>query len=143
MHLKNFALGSDGISLDWQEHNLDLHNCFDFEALHYNPLHRQAELSWVRSPEQWAENMALPRLKLVFNNTHFFRVRERAAAFSLEEDKSIQSVSFHPTETREDYDSIYPQASPTGDLTFFFQSEWGIKINAESVELVPLLAEGG
>jgi len=143
MHLEKFALGSDSISLNWQEHNLDLHNCFDFEALHYNPLHRQAELSWVRSPEQWAENMALPRLKLVFNNTHFFRVRERAAAFSLEEDKSIQSVSFHPTKTREDFDSIYPQSSSTGDLTFFFQSEWGIKINAESVELVPLLAEGG
>ena len=142
MHVENFALGSDNISLNWQGHNLDLHNDFDFEALKYNPLRRQAILSWMRSSAQWVEKAALPGLKLIFKNVSFFHVKERDTTFPLEEDKQLQSVSFHPIAARDDFDSIYLQSSPADDLTFFFQSEWGIKINAGSVELVSLLAEG-
>jgi hypothetical protein len=36
MELQNFELAKDGISLNWQGYNLDLHNNFDFESLHYN-----------------------------------------------------------------------------------------------------------
>ena len=142
MHLENFALGNYGILLSWQGHNLDLHSCFEFEALQYNPLHRQVELSWVCSPAQWASNTALPGLRLLFKNVSFFHVKERDSASPVAEDKLLQSVSFHPTEAREDFDSIYLQSSPTDDLTVFFQSEWGIKINAASAELVPLPASG-
>ena len=142
MHLENFALGNDGISLSWQSHNLDLHSCFDFESLQYNLLHRKVELSWVRSPAQWATNTALLGLKLIFKNVSFFHVKERDSAFP-EEDKLLQSVSFHPIEARGDFDSIYLQSLPTDDLTFFFESEWGVKINAASVELVLLPASGG
>ena len=36
MQLKNFQLGSDVISLEWQGYDLDLHNCFEFERFTYN-----------------------------------------------------------------------------------------------------------
>jgi hypothetical protein len=35
MRLENFARDSDGISLNWQGHNLDLRNCFDFECVQH------------------------------------------------------------------------------------------------------------
>gem|GEM_PF-6525939 len=41
---------------------------------------------------------------------------------------------------RDDFASICEAFAPTDDLTLFFQSEWGIKVNAESAELVPLQA---
>jgi hypothetical protein len=143
MQLENFALAGDGISLTWQQHNLDLHNCFKFDYLTYNPLLQQVLLAWVRSPERWAISAALPGLKLLFKNVTFFKVKERDAAYPVQEDYCLQSVSLHPSEARGEFDSIYLQSSPIDDLTFFFQSEWGLKINAKSVELVPVAVNGG
>ena len=138
MHLINFTLDRDGISLNWQGHNLDLHNCFNFESLEYNPLHQQVTLHWVRSPEPWAKNTPLAGLKLIFKNVSFFRVKERDADYPLTEDDCLISLSFHPTEMRDDFDSICEAFAPTDDLTLFFQSEWGIKINAATAELFPM-----
>lgn len=55
------------------------------------------------------------------------------------EDNCLMSVSFHPVELRDEFDSISLSNSPIDDLTFFFQSEWDFKINAAAVELQPLV----
>ena len=141
MHLLNFTLAQDGISLSWQGYNLDLHNCFTFESLHYNLPHQQVTLHWVHSPERWAKNTPLAGLELIFKKVSFFRVKERDADYPFTEDDCLMSLSFHPTEMRDNFDSISEAFAPTDDLTFFFQSEWGIKVNAESAELVPLPAD--
>jgi hypothetical protein len=138
MHLTNFGLDRDGISLNWQGHNLDLHNCFTFESLRYNPLHQKVTLQWIRSPEPWAKITTLAGLALLFKNVSFFRVKERNADYPPSEDDCLVSLSFHPVDMRDDFDSIYMAVVSPDDLTLFFQSEWGIKINAESVELIPL-----
>lgn len=138
MQLKNFQISSDGISLDWQGHDLDLHNCFDFQSISYTIQSRQIELSWLRSPEEWAKRTILPDLTLVFSEVSFFRVKERDPEYPLTEDTCLLSVSFHPVELRNEFDSISLSSSPTDDLTFFFQSEWGFKINAATAELIPL-----
>jgi hypothetical protein len=142
MRLENFALDSDGISLNWQGHNLDLHNCFDFECVQYCLQHQQVTLLWIRSPEWWAKSTVLPGLRLIFKNVSFLRVKERDADYPLAEDGCLAGVSFHPVAMRDDFDSISVAFAPTDDITFFFQSEWGVKINAESAELIPLPGDG-
>jgi hypothetical protein len=138
MQLQNFQLSSDGISLEWQGYDLDLHNCFEFERLTYNLPLKQIEASWLRSPEEWAKGTVLPGLTLVFNEVSFFRVKERDPEYPLTEDNCLMSASFHSVELRDEFDSISFSNSPDDDLTFFFQSEWGFKINAATVELQPL-----
>ena len=138
MQLKNFQLSSDGISLKWQGHDLDLHNCFNFERLTYNLPLKQIEASWLRSLEEWAKGTALPGLTLIFKDVSFFRVKERDPEYPLTEDDCLLSASFHPVELRDEFDSISISSSPADDLTFFFQSEWGFKVNAVTVELIPL-----
>ncbi|MGI4865313.1 MAG: hypothetical protein ACRYFZ_15435 [Janthinobacterium lividum] len=137
MELKNFQVASDGISLNWQGHTLDLHNCFNFQSIYYNVGLRQVELAWLRSPEEWAESTVVPSLKLVFDSVSFFRVKERDEELPFTEDDCLLSISFHPVESRHEFDSISLGSSPTDDLTFYFQSEWGFKINAATVELLP------
>lgn len=139
MQLKNFQLSSDGISLDWQGHDLDLHNCFDFQSIRYDIRSRQIELCWLRSPEEWARKTMLSSLTLVFSEVSFFRVKERDMEYALTEDSCLMSASFHPVELRDEFDSISLSSSPSDDLTFFFQSEWGFKINAATAELIPCL----
>ncbi|MBJ6141919.1 hypothetical protein [Hymenobacter sp. BT559] len=139
MQLRNFQIGSDGISLSWQGQYLDLHNCFDFQSFHYAIQSRQIELCWRRSLEEWAKGTALPGLKLVFSDIFFFRVKERDVDYPFTEDDFLMSVSFHPIELRDEFDSISLSSSPADDLTFFFQSEWGFKINAAIVALQPQL----
>jgi hypothetical protein len=138
MYLKNFAIGGDYISLEWQAHNLDLHNNFDFKSVHYDLELKQLELVWLRSTEKWAKNENLPGLMLVFNGVHFFLVKERDPEYPFSEDSCLCNISFHPTSAREEFDNFYQTIGPGDDLTFFFQSEWGIKVNAEAAELLPL-----
>jgi hypothetical protein len=141
MQLKNFEIGSDGISLSWQDRYLDLHNCYDFQSVHYDIQARQVKLFWRRSPEEWAKTAALPGLTLLFSDITFFRVKERDTAYPFTEDNCLMSMSFHATELRDEFDSISLSNSPSDDLTFYFESEWGFKINASAVELLPLEAQ--
>ena len=138
MELQNFAIDPDGISLNWQGHNLDLHNCYDFRSLRYELALRQVELVWQKSPQPWAATAPLAGLRLVFKNVHFFRVKECDAGFPFTEDDCLTGVSFHPVELRNDFDSLSVGFSSADDLTFFFQSEWGIKLNADAATLVAL-----
>jgi hypothetical protein len=137
MLLQNFQVDSNGISLNWQGHNLDLHNCFNFQHIHYDIQLQQITLTWLRSPEKWAQQAPLPVLKLLFSAVTFFRAKERSTDYPSTEDECLMHISFHPVESRDDFDSIYINNSPTDDLTFYFQSEWGFKINASTVELRP------
>ena len=138
MTLLNFGLSSDGIALLWQGYELDLHNNFNFHSLRYTLPAQKVELRWVRSSEEWARHEQLPGLMLVFKQVNFFRVKERDHAYPPTEDDCLCHASFHPPTAREEYDTIYLKTTPDDDLTFFFQSEWGIKENAESAELIPL-----
>ena len=136
MKLQNFTLGQDGISLNWDGHNLDLHNDYDFKSLCYELTLKQVALSWEKSAQPWVSDAALAGLQLVFKNVSFWRVKERDVACPFTEDNCLMHLSFHPVTARDEFDSISLESSPTDDLTFFFQSEWGIKLNAETVELV-------
>jgi hypothetical protein len=137
MQLQNFQISGDGISLSWQGYELDLHNCFDFQSIHYNIRSRQIALLWLRSSEEWAKDTILSALTLLFSEVSFFCVKERDMEYPFTEDNCLLSVSFHPVELRHEFDSISLSSSLSDDLTFFFQSEWGFKINAATAELLP------
>jgi len=138
MNLLNFQLGADGISIEWQGRDLDLHNNFNFHGMRYTLTEQQVELKWLRSPEKWARHEQLPGLVLLFENVSFLRVKERDSAYPRTEDDCLCHVSFHPPTARDEYDNIYLNPTPGDDLTFYFQSEWGIKVNAETAKLIPL-----
>ena len=105
MHLKNFELGGDGISLEWQAEYLDLHNNFDFQSFNYDLRLNKLTLTWLRSTEKWAKDVELLGLILVFNQVSFFRVKERDSANPFNEDNCLSNVSFHPTSARDEFDN--------------------------------------
>lgn len=143
MELLNFELYGDGISLEWQGSNFDLHNNFNFEGFNYNLPLRQLKLVWRRSTGAWAKNAALLGLTLVFQNVSFLKVKERDGEYPFTEDDCLCNISHHPTEMRDEFDSVMlGKSSPGDDLTLSFQSEWGIKINSETVEFIPFTGPG-
>jgi hypothetical protein len=137
MELLNFSLYGDGIALEWQGQHLDLHNNFDFQSLHYNIRSQQVELTWRRSAEQWARAVQLPGLQLVFRQVSFLTVKERDPVYPFTDDNCLAHLSFHRPEERDEFDSISLTTLLGDDLTFYFQSEWGLKVNAETAELLP------
>jgi hypothetical protein len=68
MKLENFEVDKDGISINWQGHNFDLHNCFNFQNVRYDAALRQVILIWLRSSEEWAKQTTLPGLTIVFKS---------------------------------------------------------------------------
>ena len=138
MVVQNFKLVGDGIALEWAGHYLDLHNCYDFVCLHYMLATKQVELVWKKSTQPWAATSSLPGLRLIFKDVSFFHIKERDGSYPQTDDECLASVSFHPVEARDEFDTICVSSTSTDDLTFFFESEWGIKLNAETVELVVL-----
>jgi hypothetical protein len=91
----------------------------------------------LRSKGQWAKGVTIAGLKLVFKDVKFFKVKERAPEYQLTDDECLAHLSFHSPELRNEFDSISLEASATDYLTFFFESKWGFKVNAKSVELIP------
>ena len=133
----NFRLYGDGIALEWQGQHLDLHNSFDFRGFHYHVHAQQVELTWLRSNEPWARDVQIPGLQLVFKQVAYFAVKARAPEYPFTENKCLANISFHRPEERGEFDSISLEALSDDDLTFYFQSEWGLKVNAKTVELFP------
>jgi hypothetical protein len=145
MKLLNFALGTDAISVEWQGYYIDLHNCYEFQSINYNTIGyntigSEVELIWKVSQEYWAADEKLSSLRLVFKNIVYFQVKARDEECLVTDDLCLASLSFHPKEQRDEFETIVLDvASESDDLTFFFESDWGIKVNSESVELIPVL----
>ncbi|MBH8556735.1 hypothetical protein [Hymenobacter negativus] len=140
MKLVNFSLGTDAISVEWQGQNIDLHNCYDFQSIRYDVIGSTLELSWKVSPESWAANEKLSSLRLIFKNIIYLQVKARDEKCLAADDLCLASLSFHPKEQRDEFETIVlGVASESDDLTFFFESDWGIIVNSESGELIPVL----
>ena len=138
MVLLNFRLGADAISLEWGNQHFDIHNCYDFRTLHFDVLQNELALEWRVSEEAWAASETLSGFLLCFKDVSYLAVKARDAACPIMDDSCLSSFSFHAIEQRDEFESItlgIPFA--TDDLTFFFESEWGLKVNARSGEFIP------
>ena len=138
MVLLNFSLGADAISLEWENQYLDVHNCYNFRTLHLNVLQSDLVLEWHVSEEAWAASEPISSFLLHFKDVSYFTVKPRDADCTISDDSCLSSFSFHAIEQRHEFDSITVGIPLlTDDLTFFFESEWGFKVNARSCEFIP------
>lgn len=140
MILTNFTL-IDDISIRYNKMYLDLHNNFDFQGFSYNLNTRSFELIWSASKEDWA-SVTIDGFKLVFSGVTFLKFRERDSEVPFTEDSCLSNIGFMPCddEGRKDFDSFLVPECITNedDLTISFHSDFAIKINCQSVELVEL-----
>ncbi|WP_022822784.1 hypothetical protein [Hymenobacter norwichensis] len=138
MQLLNFAIGRQNIDLEWPDDGYaDLHNHYDFSQLTYVPAEARLILSWQKSSGEWAKNAAAQTLYLLFEGVGYMQVKARDPDYPLSEDACLQSICRTPTESRDEFENIYfnVDAQHSYDLTLYFQSEWGIKVNADTVRL--------
>ncbi|PJJ59904.1 hypothetical protein [Hymenobacter chitinivorans] len=138
MDFINFTLDKQNIGLEWANGGYaDLHNDFDFVELRYNPAAATLRLSWQKSTGEWARNVPWPALHLVFEGVSYLRVKERDPEYPFSEDSTVQHICRTPTEAREEFENIYfnKDAQPDYDVLLYFESEWGIKVNAATGRL--------
>ncbi|MCB2380514.1 hypothetical protein LGH70_23170 [Hymenobacter sp. BT635] len=138
MEFLNFTLDDQNIGLEWADGGYaDLHNCFDFVELRYNPAAATLKLFWRKSTGKWAREVPWPGLHLLFEGVNYFHVKERDPEYPFSEDATVQHVCRTPFEAREEFENIYfnEDAQPEDDLLLYFQSKWGLKVNAATVSL--------
>jgi hypothetical protein len=138
MKLANFIIGRQNIDLEWPDGGYaDLHNDFTFDTLSFEPNSVTATLGWKKSEGDWAQDVTIASLKLIFSGVSFFRVRERETGYAFLDDGCLSSVGWLPQYMRDDFDSYSPNedAEITYDLRFVFESGWAVKLNATTVEL--------
>ncbi|NVO85901.1 hypothetical protein [Hymenobacter terrestris] len=138
MELTNFAVDGQYIGLEWPKGHADLHNNFNFVRLEYQ-LHPRVGLvlEWTKSAGSWARKEPYQKLRLVFEGVRYLKIRERDPEYPFSEDDTVAQISRTPPEARDEFENMYfnEDAQPHYDLTIGFQSEWGIKVNADTVRL--------
>jgi hypothetical protein len=138
MQLLNFTIGGQNIDLEWPNGGYaDLHNNYKFHLLTYSPTETKLTLCWLKSLDDWAKEVTIERLELVFEKIDFLRIKTRDPAYPVSEDSCLQFICRTPQQARNEFENIYfnEDAQNNYDLTLFFQSEWGLKVHAETVYL--------
>ena len=138
MQLLNFAIGRQNIDLEWPDDGYaDLHNDYDFSQLTYVPAEARLILSWQKSSAEWAKNAAAQTLHLLFEGVGYMQLRARGPEYPTGENDCLRDICLTPPEERADFDHVWVDNNPPAeyDLQLVFQSEWGIKVNADTVRL--------
>ncbi|HEX8425619.1 hypothetical protein [Hymenobacter sp.] len=138
MKLLNFVIGSQNIDLEWPDGGYaDLHNDYDFSQLTYVPAEARLTLSWRKSSGKWAKYAPSQALHLVFEKVSYLQVKARDPAYPISEDECLRDICFSPLDERADFDHVWESHTlpPARDLQLVFQSEWGIKVSADTVLL--------
>ncbi|WP_375435202.1 hypothetical protein [uncultured Hymenobacter sp.] len=138
MQLINFAIGGQNIDLEWADGGYaDLHNDFTFDKFLFEPSVAKATLEWRKSEGEWAQNVTISSLGLIFLGVSFLRIRERDSEYTFPDDACLAEVGWLPQDERDNFDSfcLTQDAELTYDLLFYFESGWAIKLNADTVEL--------
>ena len=138
MQLLNFTLGGQYIDLEWPDGGYaDLHNDYDFDQLIYTPAKAKLTLIWQKSSGEWAKHAQAKVLRLLFDGVSYLHVKARGPEYPVSEDKYLRDICRTPPEVRANFDDTYVDRNPPAeyDLQLVFQSEWGIKVNADTVLL--------
>ncbi|MBC6609380.1 hypothetical protein H8B15_00485 [Hymenobacter sp. BT507] len=137
MKLLNFTINSL-ITLKWSDGGYaDLHNDFVFNQLIYEPQIASVTLHWTKSTEEWAKRVQIASLKIVFTNVNFLCVKERDASYPLSDDECLSEIGWSLPDEKDNFDNFYldQDAQFTYDLIICFQSEWAVKLNADTAQL--------
>lgn len=84
----------DGIYLVQKDHELDLHNNFNFVGLDYSVKDQSLELTWVRSNGDWVPSNSPKHVSIAFQNVREFRFMPRDPDTPFSEDDCINSIGY-------------------------------------------------
>ena len=84
----------DGIYLVKDDHELDLHNNFDFKSLNYSVEERKLVLSWERSKGDWVTSDNPKELSIEFVEVSEFRFMPRDSDIPFTEDDCVNSIGY-------------------------------------------------
>lgn len=95
MHLSNFVI-EDGYAVRLGETWLDLHNDYEFEALHYSPLSNNVVMIWNRAAKH-SQLASVARLEMRFRNLLFVRVESVEGPGGSSDAATLSFIGFlHP-----------------------------------------------
>ena len=90
---RDFEITS-GIYLSQPPHELDLHNDFDFHAVHYSVADRTLSLHWRRSPGDWVSADTPASLCVEFREVSEFRFLPRDSELPFTEDDCVSTFGY-------------------------------------------------
>jgi hypothetical protein len=90
---RNFEI-VDGIYLVQGEHELDLHNNFDFKNLDYSLEERRLVLNWKRSKGDWVSSDSPKAITVEFKEVSEFRFMPRDSRKPFTEDDYINTFGY-------------------------------------------------
>jgi hypothetical protein len=137
MKLVEFSIAKDCIAIERGTDYFDLHNCFDFQSLAYNPVKQTLSLHWCRGNGDWVKPTEPAELSLVFSGVYQLKAIERDCEMPFTEDDCLDSIGFIWNYMLDEvgFTSNIPSAE-CNVLSLSFMSGFNLKIGAESVNLV-------
>ena len=87
-----------GIYLSQPPHELDLHNGFDFHAVHYSVADRILSVQWRRSSGDWVSPGTPAAVCVEFCEVSEFRFLPRDPAMPFTEDDCVSTFGYWPDE---------------------------------------------
>ena len=85
---------TNGIYLSQPPHELDLHNNFDFDDVHYSIKDRTLLLRWRRSEGEWVAAGTPASLSIEFREVSEFRFHPRDPGLPFSEDDCVRTFGF-------------------------------------------------
>lgn len=137
MKLIEFSIAKDHIALERGSNYYDLHSCFDFQSLLYNPTKQTLDLCWLRSTGDWVKPTEPAELHLIFSGVHLFKAIERDSEMPFTEDDCLDTIGFI-------WNDMLDEVGYTPDLSgedctilsLSFMSGFNLKIGAGFADLV-------
>jgi hypothetical protein len=126
----------NGIYLVQPPYELDLHNVFDFQTLHYSVEERTLSLSWRRSQREGVASNLPAVVSIEFREVSEFRFQPRDAELPFTEDDCVSTFGYWTDEDWAHGEIIAPEPIQTPDPKWLtaisFQSGAIIAVQAAS-----------
>jgi len=135
---RNFDI-QGGIYLKYSDHELDLHNDYDFLGLNYSIENRNVILNWKRSKGDWVNPDIPESLSIEFSKVSEFRFMPRDSEIPFTEDDCLNSFGYWVDEEWADGVVILNEnqnPDPSWLTALDFMSGAVIAIQSESANVV-------
>jgi hypothetical protein len=137
MKLVEFSIAEDFTTIERGTDRFDLHNCFDFQSLSYNPTQQTLDLCWRRSNREWVKPTEPAELHIIFSGVYLLKAIERDVQMPFTEDDCLDTLGFiwNYMLAEVGFTSNTPSEG-CNVLSLSFMSGFNLKIGAESANLV-------
>ena len=137
MKLIEFSIAKECIALERGSNYYDLHNCFEFQSLSYNPTRQKLDLYWRRRNGDWVKPTEPAELSLLFSGVYLFKAIERDPELPFTEDDCLGTIGFIWNDMLGEVGyTSNKQGEDCTILSLSFVSGFNLKIGAESADLV-------